>query len=100
MVFFSCFAGFWPCKAINNLEIEAQLAGERRERVWEKLLLLNFFQFEPKKGILFFRCKKKLATKIYFQDRKAFFPGKVTNIEYGNIDFENVNIETVTSTRL
>jgi len=24
--------------------------------------------------------------------------GKVTNIEYGKIDFENVNIETVTST--
>jgi len=25
--------------------------------------------------------------------------GKVTNIEYGNVDFEKVIIETVTSTR-
>jgi len=30
---------------------------------------------------------------------KRIFPGKVTKIEYGNIDFEKVIIETVTSTR-
>jgi len=30
---------------------------------------------------------------------KYFLEGEVTNIEYGKIDFENVNIETVTSTQ-
>ncbi len=31
---------------------------------------------------------------------EAFQWGKAINIDYGNIDFENVNIKTVTSTRL
>jgi len=35
--------------------------------------------------------------KISFQDFKM---GKVTNIEYGNIDFEKVNFESLISTRL
>jgi len=31
---------------------------------------------------------------------RKHFREKAINIDYGNIDFENVNIETVTSTRL
>jgi len=38
-----------------------------------------------------------LSTSIWIQFYRKFW-GKVTNIDYGNIDFEKV-IETVTSTR-
>jgi len=43
-------------------------------------------------------CKfdSDLRSKI---GRLVTFRGKVTKIEYGNIDFEKVIIETVTSTR-
>ncbi len=36
---------------------------------------------------------------FFFSYNSNSWGGKVTNIDYGNVDFEKVNIETVTSTR-
>jgi len=56
--------------------------------------LTNFGMSEPKNAFEIFKVTKLDVAKI------MVILGKVTNIEYGKIDFKNDIIESVRSTRL